>query len=51
MTSGPDLRICDQACGTGGFFSRRTTTASLGYLEPADYEQNYKAGRLTDTAA
>jgi putative transposase len=34
-----------------GFYNPRRRHSTLGYLSPADYEQNYWAGRLTETAA
>jgi putative transposase len=34
-----------------GFYNPRRRHSYLGYLSPADYERNYWAGRLTDTAA
>ncbi len=33
------------------FYNPRRRHSTLGYLSPADYEQNYWAGRLTETAA
>ncbi len=34
-----------------GFYNPRRRHSTLGYLSPADYEQTYWAGRLTETAA
>jgi len=34
-----------------GFYNPRRRHSTLGYLSPADYEQNYSAGLLTETAA
>jgi transposase InsO family protein len=34
-----------------GFYDPRRRYSTLGYLSPADYERNYWAGRLTETAA
>jgi putative transposase len=34
-----------------GFYNPRRRHSTLGYLSPADYENNYRAGRLSATAA
>ena len=34
-----------------GFYNPRRRHSTLGYLSPADYEQQHKAGRHTETAA